>query len=121
MALVLVVDDDTQLRLLMRKYLLSAGHESVEASNGINGLEQYMEVKPELVVTDIIMPGKGGLALLTEIKKLKPDQKILAISGGGKDGRLSFLKTAASIPGVKTLGKPFGREEFLSTLSSMLE
>ena len=121
MALILVVDDDPQLRLLVRKNLVSVGHRVVEAANGVNGLEQYMEFHPDIVVTDIIMPGKGGLALLTEIKKLKPDQKVLTISGGGKDGRLSFLNTAASIPGVMTLAKPFSREEFLGVISSMLE
>lgn len=120
MALVLVVDDEEQVRGFMKKAIATLGHDVEEAKNGIEALDLWKKLKPDLVVTDLLMPEKGGLSLITEMRRGKQDQKILAVSGGGKDGRMDFLSTAATVPGVKTLHKPFSIEELNGLVSSLL-
>lgn len=120
MAKILIVDDEEQVRSYLKKALATQGHTVVEASNGNQALELYQQHAPDLVITDILMPGKGGLAVLMEIKKMKGAQKFIAISGGGKDGRMDFLSTAASIPGVRALYKPFSHEDLMTVVAEQL-
>lgn len=65
---ILVVDDENDILLLIRTALQSAGHEVVTASNGPDALELLRENKPNLIILDIMMPGKSGLDVLDEIK-----------------------------------------------------
>lgn len=120
MAHVLVVDDEEGVRKLARKLLESSGHTVTVAFDGESALEVFDAVHPDLVVTDLIMPLKGGLALIKDLREKYPEQKILAISGGGKDGRQNYLSTARLYPDVKTLSKPFTLIEFGRTVEAML-
>ena len=120
MARVMLVDDEQQIRNMMRKMLENREHTFFEAENGVQALERYREARPDLVITDILMPEKGGLALIAEIKKINPAQRIIAISGGGKDGKLCFLSTAKAINGVTTLKKPFTMEAFQRTVDEAM-
>lgn len=121
MAHILIVDDEDTNRDIMRRMLTDQGHSVVEAINGDHGLKTFRSENPDLIVTDILMPVKGGLALILDVRKVNPSQKVLAISGGGKDGRLQFLATARAIKGVSTLQKPFYRDQFLEAVSVILE
>ena len=121
MAYILLVEDEEQVRKLLGKHLSKNGHEIEEAVDGEDALAKYSLCKPDLLITDILMPVKGGLSLIMDIKRSNPDQKILAISGGGKDGRLNFLSTARTFEGVRTLKKPFDLEDFSRTISIMLQ
>lgn len=121
MAKILVVDDEAQVRSLMQKVLSASGHTVMEATNGVEALATYKASGADLVITDILMPEKGGLSLLTDIRRANPSQPILAISGGGKDGKMDFLSTASTVPGVKTLHKPFSLEEFSEMVDELLK
>ncbi|NOY45900.1 MAG: response regulator [Deltaproteobacteria bacterium] len=116
----LVVDDEVEVRGMLSQVLRRAGHEVVEAADGNEGVERFREMRPDLTVTDILMPGRGGLSLIMEIRKIDPSAPVLAISGGGKSGNLNFLSTAQALGRVETLRKPFRRAQLLESVSRLL-
>ena len=107
MALVLVVDDEAEVRETLREALERRGHRVQEASDGVEAVSRFRDGRPGLVVLDILMPRQGGLNTIREIRAVDPGVPIVCISGGGKTGQLNFLRTAATFPGVRTLKKPF--------------
>lgn len=120
MAYILVVEDEEAVRSMLRQMLERAGHVVAEAPDGEEALHAYRARPADLVITDILMPKKGGLVAIKEIQALAPGAPIIAISGGGRTGRLSFLSTARTFPGVRTLKKPFRRSELLSLVDEAL-
>ena len=121
MARILVIDDETAVREMVREMLEQAGHTVDEASDGDAGVRKFTERPADLVITDILMPKKGGLIAIRELRDNFPESKIVAISGGGRDGKLNFLSTAKTFPGVRTLSKPFRRAELMRTVTEVLE
>jgi YesN/AraC family two-component response regulator len=83
MARILLIDDDDSVRRVLRLMLGQFGHFVIEARNGTEGVELFMEANADLVITDIVMPEKEGLEVLKEIRKLSPAVKIIAIPGVG--------------------------------------
>jgi len=120
MAKVLVIEDEEPVRDMIRQTLERAGHEVFEAGDGEQGLSVFEKHKVDLVVTDILMPKKGGLVTILELRQKNPDLKIIAMSGGGRSGKLNFLSTAKTFPGVRTFRKPFRKTEFLAVVDEML-
>lgn len=119
MAHVLVVEDEEAVRSMLRQILEREGHTVADAPDGREGFEAYRRRPADIVITDILMPQQGGLVLIGELTKAFPGVKILAISGGGRDGKLNFLATARTFPGVQTLKKPFSRAELVSALAGL--
>lgn len=111
---ILIVDDDAPVRRTLEKMLESAGFETVSAADGSEGLELFRRRRPDLVVTDIIMPNEEGLGLIRDLRNEDPGVRILAISGGSRLGTLDFLRMARSLGAADTLAKPFEKEEFLT-------
>ncbi len=120
MAKILVVEDEEHVRDVLRQMLEQAGHRVRTATDGEEAVRVWRLWRPDLTVTDILMPNKGGLVLIKEIREISPTAPILAISGGGRTGKLNFLSTARTFPGVVTLRKPFSRKEFLSAVEQAL-
>lgn len=89
MARVLIVDDESSIRGLLRQAFEMNGFEVVEASNGTEAVRTFGEGGIDLVITDIIMPDKEGLESIMDLKEIDPDVKIIAMSGGG---RLSLIR-----------------------------
>jgi CheY-like chemotaxis protein len=120
MAKILVFDDEPSILLMIKKMLEKAGHEVDVALNGKEGMTIFERNKPDLLITDIIMPEKEGLETIFELRRKYPDLKIIAISGGGRIGPDGYL------PGAKLLGanavftKPLIPKEFLQTISDLL-
>ena len=106
MARVLIIDDEPEVRKILRRILEHDGHEIVEASDGDEGLRYYRLQPVDLVITDILMPGEGGISTIREIRREAPDARIIAISGGGDTGRLDFLPLAKNLGAFTTLSKP---------------
>jgi CheY-like chemotaxis protein len=67
------------------------------------------------------MPEKEGIETIRELRKLRPDIKIIAISGGGRTGDLDYLELAKDLGAKRALTKPFKREEVLSAVTATLE
>src|SRR5665647_854266 len=120
MAKILVLDDEPSILLMIKKMLEKAGHEVAIALNGKEGMLLFEKNKPDLLITDIIMPEKEGLETIFELRKMYPDLKIIAISGGGRISPEGYL------PGAKLLGadmvfqKPLDQKEFMQAISLLL-
>jgi len=67
---ILIIDDEDAIRNFLRRMLERAGYEVFEASNGDIGVNLYRKELPDLVITDIVMPEKDGLEVITELKRV---------------------------------------------------
>lgn len=119
MATILVIDDEQQVRTLLRQALTGAGYEVVEAKNGREGLKQYRKAPTDLVITDILMPDEDGLEATLELTREYPDAKVIAITGGSGDR--NFLDVAKLFGARKTLTKPFELDRLLETVREELK
>jgi two-component system, chemotaxis family, chemotaxis protein CheY len=113
---VLVIEDDNLMRTVLRHVLEAADYVAVEASNGVEGMETFWREKPDIVITDIQMPDKGGLEIISEIRALNPGVRIIAMSGGAGTGNLHFLAIAKRFGADHALSKPFSPEDILGLL-----
>ncbi len=120
MATVLVIEDDTMVRETIQALLESDGYEVALAGDGDVGLAMFARQRPDLVVTDIIMPVKEGIETIRALRRLDADVPILAVSGGGRMRNLDFLAVARSFGANATLAKPFEADEFLKTVAGLL-
>ena len=120
MATILIVDDEAQFRKMLRQMLERAGHEVIEAVDGNEGGRLYRQLRPSLMITDIFMPEKEGLETIMELKHEFPEARILAISGGGREGDDLFLQHARQFGANSILKKPFERHELLDAVAEIL-
>jgi len=118
---ILVIDDDHHILLMIKKMLERAGFEVDLASNGDEGLELFKKLSVDLVITDIIMPEKEGLETIREMKRLRSDIKIIAMSGGGKVSSDNYLNTAKIFGATKIMTKPFTHKQMVLTVQELLE
>lgn len=121
MADILIIDDDDALRSTMRKILQRRGHAVREAGDGVSGLTLLRESRPDLVVTDLYMPGKEGIETILELRAEDPDLPILAVSGGGVTMTAGFsLADAEALGANASLAKPFSVEELQDVVDRLL-
>jgi CheY-like chemotaxis protein len=118
---ILVIDDDETIRVLLRTILEREGYRVVDAPDGDKGLRQYQESPTDVVITDLIMPGKEGIETIRDLRKKFPHVKIIAVSGGGRIGPESYLKMAKGVGALRTLSKPFDRMVLLKTVQEVME
>lgn len=120
MARILVIDDETLVRDTIRQILERASYEVAEAADGKEGLVRFREQPADLVITDILMPEQEGIETIRILHKEFPQTKILAISGGGRGGKLDVLPSAEAFGAHYTLAKPFEREALLAAVRTLL-
>ena len=120
MAHILVIDDEVQIRDVLRTVLERVGYDVTEAGDGNEGLQIYAEGGVDLVVTDIIMPEKGGIDTIMDLRRDFPEAKIIAISGGGMCGDVSYLDMALGVGADRAIGKPFVLDDFLESVEELL-
>jgi len=121
MARILVIEDDNDVRKLLREILEHAGYEVEEASNGEEGIRRYREKQADLIITDIIMPKKEGIETITDLRVEFPDVKVIAISGGGRLGPEPYLELAKGFGANRIIMKPFTTTEILEAVQELLE
>ncbi|MEK7870384.1 MAG: response regulator [Nitrospirota bacterium] len=118
---VLVVDDEDQIRQLIRETLEQAGYDVQEASNGKQGLERYRTNPADLVIMDILMPDQDGLESIMTLRREFPASRVIAITGGSDMiGILNFLDVAKMLGARRTLQKPFDMQTLLDAAHSEL-
>jgi two-component system, chemotaxis family, chemotaxis protein CheY len=120
MARILIIDDDRMVREALQVLLSTAGYDVTLANEGKEGLETFAQLQPNLVITDILMPEKEGMETIQDLRRLAPTLPIIAISGGGRVGNMSFLKVAQQFGANRTFAKPFEPEEILDAVAELL-
>ena len=118
MATILVIDDQKPIRSLFRASLEGDGHEVLEASNGLLGLERYRERAADLIITDMLMPEMNGLEMMLELNRSFPNDKVIAISGSLES--TGPLNAATLLGARQTFQKPLDMEELLSAVRYIL-
>lgn len=120
MARILLVDDDDGVRRMLRLTLERADHEVFEASNGREAMERHKEVRPDVIVIDLIMPEKEGLETIQDLRREGVQVPVIAMSGGGKIGADSYLSVARAFGADRVLSKPFRSAELLRDIDAVL-
>jgi DNA-binding response OmpR family regulator len=119
MPMILVIEDDIQLQKMIYQMLTSEGYDVQQALNGSEGISCYLKTPADLVITDIIMPEKTGLDIISELKRIYPEIKIIAMSGGGR-ADVKLLDMAQTLGAKGILRKPFSRAELIDTVNNVL-
>ena len=117
---ILLVDDDELLRGALRQILVRAGYDVDDASNGKVAVQEYRRQRCDVVITDIVMPDHEGLGTISELRRVDPNVKIIAISGGGLGKAGDYLGIAQMLGAMRTVAKPFLPETLLATLAEVL-
>jgi DNA-binding response OmpR family regulator len=117
---ILLIEDDDALRDTLRKTFARAGYEVDDAPNGRAALQAYGRVRSDVVITDIVMPDKEGLETISELRRLAPNTKIIAISGAGIGRADDYLGMARRLGASRILAKPFSGDEILAIVAEVL-
>ena len=104
---VMIVDDDPMIRALCRSKFEENGYAVLEAENGDRAVKLLKAEKVDVVFLDILMPDKDGLETLLELKKLQPEARVYAMSGGGRRGSSTYLEIAERFGASGVIKKPF--------------
>jgi len=116
MASVLVVDDEADIRSLVRELLERAGHDVVEAGDGNEGLRTFFSARPDLVVLDVSMPGLDGWGTLERIRELSDVPVVMLTAQAQELAKVRGLRGGAD----DYITKPFGRQELLARVEANL-
>lgn len=121
MSRILIVDDESQVRLMLSTCLERAGFDVYEAVDGEEALKINAATPVDLIVLDLLMPGKEGLETLMSLRKDSERPQIIAISGGARAAGEDFLPAARKLGADKTLRKPFHNDELIEAIHELLQ
>ena len=107
---IMVVDDDVDLRTTLQEILADEGRDVVSAEDGIQAVQMASEGPFALIFMDIQMPGMNGVDAFLAIKELRPDCKVVLMTGYSVE---SLVRTALSEGAINVLGKPVSIEQIL--------
>ncbi len=114
---VLIVDDASVVRLMLKKALKADFEVIGEATNGVDALDKYKELKPDVVTMDITMPEADGIQATKDIIAFDADAKIVMMSGiDQKEMLTQAIKAGAS----SYIVKPFEKDRIVSTLNDVI-
>ncbi len=116
MAKILIIDDEGIVRDMLRDILEPEGYVILEAENGKKGLEIYDPNTIDLVITDIMMPEKDGFETISELNKIKPGIKIIALTGYG----LHNLPIAFDLGAALVYEKPIKPKDLKLAVANLL-
>ena len=117
---ILIVEDDNDMREMLKVTLVRRKYSVQEASNGKEAISKFKPSITDLVITDLIMPDEDGLKVIIKLKELKPEIKIIAISGGGKAGPGNYLNLARALGADFVLSKPFSLKDLISKIEQLV-
>ena len=116
---ILVVDDEEQVRRVLRLVLERAGYEVDTAADGNEAVAIFDPPRHDVVITDIVMPEKEGIETIQELRQKSAGVRIIAISGGGRISPEEYLDWAKRFGVHCTFTKPINRDELLDTLAAL--
>lgn len=117
MAKILIVDDSSLSRKIMRSILETEGHEILEAGGGLEALERYFLDHPDLVLIDLAMPEMPGNEVLTQLREMDKKAQVIIASADAQDLTQKTLKAAGA---VGYITKPFIRQAVLEQVNQVL-
>lgn len=120
MAKILLVEDDDLVRDMLTQILERAAHQVICAANGEEATEVLQKEQPDIMVTDIIMPKKSGITLISEVKNRHPNMEIIAISGGGRLDPTGYLDLSETIGAAISFEKPVDNTALLMAIDLLL-
>jgi len=118
---ILIIDDEPTALDLLRRILEMKGYDVLSAVDGQEGIRQFRYQPCDLVITDMVMPVKGGLQTILDLRKHAPDLPVIAISGGGTIAKERYLTVAGYLDNVITIAKPFTVDEVTGAVEKLLE
>jgi two-component system response regulator (stage 0 sporulation protein F) len=104
----LIVDDQNGIRMLLMEVFSGEGYETYQASNGRNAIEIVKNMKPDLVLLDMKIPGMDGLEILKQIRKIDTEIKVIMMTAYGE---LDMIKEAMQLGALSHFTKPFDIDE----------
>jgi len=115
---ILLIEDDTDVRNLLKEILESYGYEVIEAVDGKDGVEKFVlhQSKIRMLLSDVMMPGKNGKEAYNEIRKIRGDVRVIFISGYSVAATNKILDE-----GMNFLAKPVSPQELLSKIREVLD
>jgi len=111
---IMVVDDAAFMRLTLEKIFAKSGHEVIQAKNALEALTLYQEHRPDLVTMDITMPEINGIEVVSKLKEIDPNVRVIMISAMGQE---SMVREAISAGALDFVVKPFQPERILAAVS----
>lgn len=120
MAKILLVEDDDLVRDMLMQILERASHQVIPATNGEEATEVLKKDRPDIMITDIIMPKKSGITLISEVKNRHPNLEIIAISGGGRLDPTGYLDLSESLGASVSFEKPIDNTALLMAIDLLL-
>ena len=117
----LIIEDDPELRRILKMTLEAADIETLAATDGKYGVDLIKDTRPDFIVTDILMPEMDGLEVIQAVRAGHKDVKIIAISGGGwRQPGPHVLGVAEAFGADAILFKPFSRQELLAAFDAVV-
>jgi CheY-like chemotaxis protein len=120
LALIILVDDDAAFRSAVARLLRRAGHVVREARDGVKALDIMVQTRPELVVTDVLMPNCDGIELISRLRRDYPEVRILAVSARESLKALSVLSLARNVGAHATLAKSVVADRLLPEVDALM-
>jgi len=118
-ARILIVDDAAFMRMMVKNILVKEGYEVVgEAENGVQAVEKYKELTPDLVTMDITMPEMDGISAVKEIMKTNPKAKVVMCSAMGQQ---AMVIDAIQAGAKDFIVKPFQADRVIEAISKVLK
>jgi two-component system chemotaxis response regulator CheY len=118
MAKILVVDDSGMSRRTLRKILETAGHEVIEAEEGIAALERFFLDKPDIVFLDLTMTGMYGVDVLNKMREMDSSARVIVASADIQSSTREMVEAGGA---VAFINKPFTVDKVLNALNSVLQ
>lgn len=114
---ILIADDDPLILMMLNNSLERAGHKITTTTDGD---EAYAKAKGggfDIIITDLIMPGKEGIELISELRDILPNARIIAMSSDREAGFSTMLTLAKTVGANDTLKKPFTNQQILDVIN----
>lgn len=116
-----MVDDEAEIREVLRSFLGRSGYEVILAEDGLAGMQKMSESAIDLVITDLLMPQQEGIETILQLRNEYPEVPIIAMSGGGRmAGTMDILHTAKLLGATRTFSKPFNPVELVGAVKELL-
>ena len=117
---ILVADDDSLIRHLVRALLEAEGHQVTEAADGVEAIQAARACPYDVVLCDVFMPRQDGIQTLRQLRQELPGLPVVSMSAGGFGGKVDMLSVATLLGAAGVLPKPFNRADLLGVVARAL-